>query len=64
MSTQTLDNQNAGLPHGHKKSVNQEKSGKTKKNNKSQESFFKKHQILSVQIKKIFIFKNLQMVKN
>ena len=28
---------NRGLPHGQEKSVNQEKSGKTKQNDKSQE---------------------------
>ena len=61
-------------------SGNQEKSGKTKKNDKNQEKsgknggFFKtqemsekiskKHQILSVQIYKILILKSLGSVKN
>ena len=59
----------SGLPHGQEKSVNQEKSGKTKKNDKSQEKMevfekksrkfdknLKKRQIFSVQIYKIPYF--------
>ena len=55
------------MPHG------QEKSGKTKKNDKSQvkkgvfknsqEKLFKKHQVLLVQIYQIPYVKSLQMVK-
>ena len=46
-----------GLQHGQEKSGNQEKSGKTKKNDNSQEKsgkIFWKPQILSVQINLIY----------
>ena len=63
-----------GLPHGQKNSGNQEKSGKTKKNDKSQvkKGVFEKSQekflinIKCCQFKftKFLIFKSLPLVKN